>query len=360
MKKSNRLVVLFLASFISVTSCKKAENPQPGTTATTFAAGIFITNEGPYGSGTGTVSFYNRSTKAVQNDIFASVNNRPLGNIVQSMAVNNGKGYLVVNNAGKVEVVTVDDFKSVGVITGLTQPRYFLAIDNTKGYVSQWGSVSSSIAVVNLSNNTVTKKIPTGSGAERMVKVGTKVFVINSGGNSTDNSITVIDSQTDNALTFTVGDSPNSIQLDTNNKLWVLCGGKKVYDTNYAIDTTQSTVGRLLRIDPTSNAIEFSVSFNSKSLSPSHLVLNTTKNKLYYTYSSQVYNFDIASTTLNTTSLISKNFYGMDIDPVSGYLYGSDPLDYQKNGYVYRYNLTTAAKVDSFQVGVIPGNFYFR
>lgn len=366
MKKSNRLVVFALASVACITSCKKAEDPQqdtttPTTTANPFAAGVFITNEGPFSSGTGTVSFFNRSGNVVQNDIFASVNSRPLGNIVQSMAINNGKGYLVVNNAGKVEVVTADDFKSVGSITGLTHPRYFLGIDNAKGYVSQWGSVSSSIAVVDLSNNTITKTIPTGSGPERMIKAGTKVFVINSGGYGSHNSITVIDAQTDNVLTtVTVGDSPNSIQLDANNKLWVLCGGKKVYDVNYAIDTAQSTAGKLLRIDPATNAIELSVSFKSKSLSPSHLVVNTSKNKLYYTYSYTTYEMDITSTTLNTTAFINKDFYGMDVDPVSGYLYGSDPLDYQKNGYVYRYNLTTGAKVDSFKVGIIPGNFCFR
>ena len=39
--------------------------------------------------------------------------------------------------------------------------------------------------------------------------------------------------------------------------------------------------------------------------------------------------------------------------------YGSDAVDFSSNGKVIRYN-ASATVVDSFAVGVIPGNFFFK
>ncbi|MDP1746231.1 MAG: hypothetical protein Q8L90_11675, partial [Bacteroidota bacterium] len=124
-----------LALAIAFTSCKKddPETPAPTPVGVTYDNGVFISNEGPYGSGTGTISFYSRSTSGVTNDIFEVKNSYPLGNVVQSMEIFNGKGYIVVNNAGKVEIVDGSTFTSNGAISGLTNPRNFLGIDNSKG-----------------------------------------------------------------------------------------------------------------------------------------------------------------------------------------------------------------------------------
>ena len=55
---------------------------------------------------------------------------------------------------------------------------------------------------------------------------------------------------------------------------------------------------------------------------------------------------------------INKILYGLEYDKESDMLYGADARDYQKNGFVYRY--TSAAPVDSFETGIVPGNFKFR
>lgn len=83
MKKRNaivtlNLVVLFASTFFS--SCKKNDEEEADVTAD-----IFITCEGPFGAGTGTISKYNVTSKAVQNDAFKTVNGFDLGNTVQSV-----------------------------------------------------------------------------------------------------------------------------------------------------------------------------------------------------------------------------------------------------------------------------------
>ena len=313
-----------LAIAIALTSCKK-DDPKtaaPTPAGTTFDNGVFITNEGPYGSGTGTVSFYDRSSSSISEDIFQSKNSYPLGNIVQSMELFNGKGYIVVNNSGKVEIVDGSTFASIGEITGLANPRYFLGIDNNKAYVSQWGAGGTgAIKVIDLTTKSVTATITTGNGTEEMLKVGSKVYAACSGGFDNDSVVTVIDAATNTVITsITVGANPKCIKADANGKIWVLCSGQ------YAPypSTTLVKNGTLVRINPSTNTVDLSLPFASNTSQPYNLVINNAKTSLYYCYDGKVYSQLYSASTLNTTAIINRNFYGLGIDPTNDYFYASD------------------------------------
>jgi len=353
---SFRKFTCFLAVGTSVLfACERSNEATP---AGKYENGVLISHEGRFTGGTGTVSYYNRSSKTVENDIFETVNGRPLGNIVQSLNVHNGKAYIVVNNANRVEVADAKDFTSVGVITGLVLPRYFLPISDQKAYVSQWGAngINGSVQVVDLQTNTVTKTIPTGLGAERLLNLNGTVYVVCEGGFGDDNKVTVINANTDQVITnITVGDIPNSIQLDANNKLWVSCGGRKVFG-----NPSQNTAGSLVRINPANNTVELTIPFADASQSPGEMTINRARNALYYTYARRVYRHDISSNALNTTPVINRSFYELAIDPTDDVLYAADAGDYVSSGKVIRYNPATGAPLDSVQVGIIPGGFAFR
>ena len=357
-KQINPCIIAATLAFVAFTGCKKDEPSNNNTTTPgAYDSGVFITCEGAFTGGTGTVSFYNRTNKAVSNDIFQTANNIPLGNVVQSMSIFNSKGYIVVNNAGKVEVVNAGDFKSSGTITGFNQPRYFLGINSSKAYVSEWGltGFEGAVKVVNLSNNSITSTISTGKGAEHMVKSGDFAYVACSGGYGIDSTLTVINTVSDTiSAKITIGDNPNSLQIDANGKLWVLCGGINDYAT-----PANNTAGKLICMNTSGNIAEFVFTFPSTSSHPSGLVINSAKNKLYYNYDGKVYVQDITAGSLNTTETINRSFYGLGIDPSNDYIFASDAEDFSSNGWVFRYN-TTGSVVDSFQVGIIPGNFYFK
>ncbi len=350
-----RFIYSFATGAVLLTACDPKENATP---AGKYENGVLISHEGPFNDGTGTVSYFNRTTKSVENDIFQAINGRPLGNIVQSVSIHNGKAYVVVNNAGKIEVADAKDFKSVGVINGLAQPRYFLGINEQKAYVSQWGAdgLTGSVVVVDLNTNAVAKTIATGRGAERMLKVNNNVYVTWEGGYGNDNRVTVLDASTDAVVTnITVGDNPNSIQLDANNKIWALCGGLRDY-----ANPARNTVGSLVRINPASNTVELTLPFASTNVSPEEMTINRARNALFYAYGGEVYRHDIGSTALNPTAFIYRPVYGLSIDPSDDVLYAADPGDYRSNGKVLRYNATTGAVLDSVQVGIIPSEFTFR
>ena len=361
MKTKHLFYLSTIALSLSITSCDK-DVPDPDTVlpnstaiGKTYTNGVFITNEGTFGLGTGTLSFYSKSDASVSNEIFFNKNAYTLGNILQSMNIYNGKGYLVVNNADKIEVVDGNTIESKGIITGLSKPRYFLGINASKAYVSQWGSTSSSIAVVDLVTNMVTSTIATGNGAENMLLLGNKVYVTCSGGLGADSVVNVINSTTNAVIkTIKVGANPRGIKVDTNGDIWVMCSGKWKSDYS-ALENT----GSLLRIDATADTVNLSLPFSSTSSQPSNLVINNAKTSLFYTYSGAVYSHDITSTTLSSSAIINRSFYALGIDPTNDYFYGSDAGDYSSNGKVIRYK-SAGMVVDSFSVGVIPGGFYFK
>ena len=358
MKKTQLIYVSCIALSSIISGCKKDD---PKTTpaaapAGGYTNGVFVTNEGPYGSGTGTVSFYSRSSGSVSTDIFNAKNGFPLGNIVQSMEIYNNKAYIVVNNGSKVEVADGSSFASGGTITGLTNPRYFLGITSSKGYVSQWGAgATGEIKVVDLASRTITGTIVTGNGAEQMIKAGNYVYVACSGGYVNDSVVTVINASTNAVVTnITVGANPTGLKADANGKIWVVCVGQ--WNSSY---TSLDKTGSLVRIDPATNTVDFSLPFSSLYSSPSRLVIDPTLSTLYYTYNGGVYQQSVNASVLNGAPLISRSFYSLGFDPVSHLIYASDAGNFSSNGKVLRYN-TSGAVLDSFAGGVVPGNFCFK
>ena len=362
MKTNKQLIQQWLLLLTILISFSCGGDDEGSNIDNLYENGVFITNEGPFQTGTGTVSFYDRSTQEVTNGIFEAKNGRPLGNIVQSMQIHNELGYVVVNNSNKMEVVDPRDFSSVGVVENLEQPRYFLGIDDDKGYVSLWGStgLDGKVAVVDLTSFSVTKTIDTGIGSEEMARVGDRIYVCNSGVFGVANTLSVIDITTDELLTnIEVGDNPQNIEIDMNGFLWVACTGAKIFNQDFSINLEESTSGRLVMVDPSNNEVQGEFVFEDVSLSPSRLSINNSGNTLFYLLGGSVFSQSVNSMTPSTTPIISGFFYGLGIDPVENIIYASDAGDFASDGQVMRFN-SDGTLIDTFQVGVIPGDFFFN
>lgn len=351
MKKLNLLLLTAVLIVSIFSSCTKDEKKE----VLPYDKGVFITNEGPFQSGSGTITFYDKTTKLTEEKLYEAVNAMPLGNIVQSMSVFNEKAYIVVNNANKVEVVNSGTFESIACIENINLPRYFLGINSSKAYVSCWDNT---IAVVNLNDNSLTKNVQTQSGPENMLKYDDKVFVLNSGGYGADSTITVINSSTDEVLsTINIEKVPSGIQLDKDNNLWVLCSGKGWNGYPMPGDTK----GHLMCLNPNDYSVIKDIEFPEVAMHPQKLIINNDKDILYYSYTDGVYSFDIDADELENFPLVSHNmFYNIGFDKEEGQIYASDAKDFVQDGMVYIYNSTDGVVVDSLNAGVIPGNFYFN
>ena len=343
------LVFVALTTILAISSCKKTEDSIKGT----FTNGIFIVNEGAFQTGTGTITFYNPDSNLVKQNIFESINGRPLGNIAQSMAIYNDKAYIVVNNAGKVEVVDPSTFKTLGTITGLVNPSQFLFVENNKAYISDWVG---RVAIVDLATNKVKDTIRMGTGPDMMVKTDKYVFVANSGGLGLDSTVSVVEYSIDQVVkTIKVGNAPSGMAVDGIGKIWVLCKGKGFSGWSQAGDTP----GKLVRIDPVTMAIDFSFTFTSTGDHPEKLVINKEKTILYFLFNSGIYRFNTLASNPLPEKLVSRYFYGLGYENKTGYLYASDPKDYQNAGVVLRFRADNGSLVDSIQAGIIPRGFAF-
>lgn len=340
----NFLAALFVSTALFV-SCDDNESKPKGD----FEKGVFVINEGNFGSGNGTVTFYNLNDKSTTADIFGLVNDdRALGDVVQSMTVAGEEAYIVVNNDNKVEIANANTFEAIHTLTDVKLPRYF-ATANGKGYLTEWVSFTESgrVSVVDLKTHAVTKTIATDDGSENLIAVGTKIFV----SNNFTNTISVISTTTDAVVkTIEVASSPGEFVLDAQNKLWVVCGGD--YRENN---------GALVQIDPSTETVIKTIELTRNV--PAKLATDKTKSFLYFYAGKSVYKVSIAATTEPTEALLTEanatGIYGMDVDSSNGVIYVGDAKGFASNGIVYRYNLD-GSLIDSFEVGKGPNGFVFK
>src|SRR6056297_1006952 len=147
--------------------------------------GIYIVNEGQFGNNNGSISLLDPESNAIQNNYFQKQNGRFPGDIVQDLSFRGDKGFIVVNNSKKVEIVDKKTFKTIDVIGNISYPRQFLPVSDQKGYLTNGTSADGSnghVYVIDLQHYSITDTIEVGKGPESMVMLDNNVFVTNAGG----------------------------------------------------------------------------------------------------------------------------------------------------------------------------------
>jgi len=332
-----------------LSSCKKDDPEIEGT----YSSGVFVINEGAFQTGTGTISFFEKQNRISTPKIFQKENGfNVLGNIAQSMTLIDGKGYILINNASKIEVVTADNFKSLATIGGIDQARYMTAINNDKAYVSAWGAdgTSGKIYVLNLNTNEVVKSIDIGGGPEKMLQNGDELYITKSGGFARDSIVLVLNITTDEITdTIVVGDNPIGIVKDLNNDIWVLCRGH-----NDFANPLNNTNGELIKLQNTEVQNRFTLSNGA-----GELVRDNNGISLYFTMDGKVIKHDFDDLVFENEVFIEKGFYALAVDPNTDNLYCADAKDFASNGEVFVYG-QDGDQIVMFEVGIAPSDFAFN
>ncbi len=350
--KQFRLVTLLFLTLVLTFSCTEDDDTEPVVPLGDYEKGYFITNEGPFQNGTGTITFVDEVGVATQN-IYKAVNHEDLGSVVQSMAMHGDFAYIVVNNSHKVLVVNRYTMKNIATIEGddIKNPRYFVVVGTT-GYISNWGKGNDAtddyIAVVDLATNIITKKIPVGEGPEKMLVDGNKLYVNLLGGHSQNDKVEVINT-IDNTVTstLTVGDRPLSIVKDAGGAIWVLCEGKLSW-------TGAETNGKLAKIDNgTVTMLDFGTTMH-----PQNLTIDS--DKLYYSLNGKVYAMSTTATELPTTEVSGLDGFYYSMKANGGKLYATDAGDFQSEGSLKVYDLNDNSLKTTIEAGIIPGSVVFQ
>ncbi|MGV3561556.1 DUF5074 domain-containing protein [Larkinella arboricola] len=332
-------------------------------------AGVLVINQGNFMDNNGTITYLPPDGSTPTYDIFNQINKRSLTGSLQDYTESDGKGLILVDNttAGqdKVEIIDANTFQSLATLKSpeIENPRSAIRVSANKVYISCWdisGNASTGtffkdpgyIAVVDLTTNTVTRKIPAIKGVETLLLVGNEVFA-GSAGDATQ--LTVIDAINDQLKTgIEIGPNPNPVAVDANGKLWVYSSGEMV-----RINAQTKAIENRLKIgtDLARSASRFRISADKQYFYFVNSYYDAADN---YKEKGEVYRFAITDTSVPTTTpFIKRLFSGMAVEPNSGVIYGGITPSFKQAGYVYRYQ-ATGTLIDSVKAEIAPTVFYFK
>lgn len=347
-------LLLFGWAAVAFVACDSEDTGPKGK----YTDGTVIVNEGGFGSANGTLSFYPVDGE-VEPNIFRNALGQFAGDVVQSITFHGDKGYIVINGDNKIEIVNSNTFESAGTFTNalLDKPRYVEVVQD-KAYISVWGPygdggfslVDSYILVVDLNTLSVLKKIETDEGVEELVRAGGYLFATNYnyGGS---NTVAVIDLSDDTLVDqLVVGSGPAGVVTDGDGKVWILCTGD-----------FGSANGTLVRINPESLKVERTLELH---VNPDvDLALSADKNNLLYTAGKAVFQVAVGATEAPADPFFLAEDviynYALGVDPARGDIWIGDAGDFSSAGKVYIYSAAGTYQ-RTVAVGIGPTQFVFK
>ena len=377
MKKHHLFLLLALVAMLF--SCKP-DNPSQYN-GLTVGSGVFVLNEGSFSFGGGSLTFYDPEADTVTNNLFVKVNNVPLGDIPESMALVDGKLYIVVNSGNYIykvdaNTITFDTTKPYKMLD-FYSPREMHFVAPDKAYVSDL--IGTNLWIINPQDLTHTGTVAMGNTTEKMLQVGNELFVsnwsyyyIDANSHDSYNTVQVVDLNNDvKVADIEVGKEPNTMVVDKNGHVWVLCEGRSWDETCDAEGVPYGENPTLWEIDPMLRTSVLRYEFTgadedddeAKGVATT-LKANLAGDQFYLIYNNEVRRFDLATMSLSETFRITPGqhglFYNMAVDPRTGDLYVTDATEsYSVDGTVYRYT-SDGLLLASFKAGRIPSAMLFK
>lgn len=357
MKKFCLLISSVVLATLLLVSCSDDDSSGSGQ----YGNGAFILNEGAYGNANASVSFIDFSTNLVENDIFSAVNGRPVGDVLQGAAISRGKIYMVLNNSGKVEVANSADFTQVATIEGLVNPRCVTVV-NGKIYVTQWGNwgEKGSLMVYGSDTYSLSKTIQLGKGSEGIIYSDGRLWIANGGGYELDSTVMVVNLSTNEIVdTVTVGYNPKELVADNDGNIWVVCYGYIEYDDSWNV--SRELPSMLVKI----NSDNFQVDKRfviSDTMHPSHIDVSPSGETIYYGGGygfNGIFGVGISDNQLPATAVVDGSFYGFNVNPYNGAIYGLVAPDFVNAGKLYVYS-PDGTMMNEFEVGIAPNTAVFN
>ncbi len=352
--KTNLLLILALAAGLFFTACKKEsveEEPTPEPVDNGYAEGVLISNEGAFGAGNGSISYFDTDKNTITNELFKTVNNIPLGDVVQSVYRGEKYTYVCVNASNKVEVINSKTFETVATITDIPQPRFAIENDG-KLYVSCWGN-GGQIKTIDTESNLIIDSIMVGTGPEGIAIAANKLFVANSGGFGIDSTISVIDLSNNNISTIILDAyNPGSLAVDASSNVWVLAKGNIIYDASW--NPIGHNPSKLFSINSTTNSIGKTINlFADKH--PARMAISGNKERIYYGAGygfTGIFKLNIHDTSADPNSFIDGDYYGFLVNENNEEIFALS-APFGANGLLTRY-AANGDKIDENEVGIFP------
>ncbi len=344
MKQLHFFFFVALCSILSFTACNPEESKPQGA----YSDGLFVVCEGVFNSNNAEISFIDNAGK-VSTQVFQSVNNRPLGDIAQSLTIVDDLAFIVVNGSNKVEVVNATTFESKKTLNDekFTFPRYVAKLnDNQVLLTNGTGYGDDFVFIINSKTFEIEQEIPTGAGPNQLIVQGGKIFVANFGGYGSDNSVTVINASTFAIeKTIVVGDMPASMTLDKDGNIIIICKGLTRYDENFV--GTPVSNSKIVKLNTTTLTAEDVYTYDRQIQNFSSNLIDYANNTLYVLDDDGVYTF--ASDFATAQKIVPGAFYGISIIGNDMWLCDNNST----NPRAIKYSLT-GSKIAEYKTSPMP------
>jgi len=354
LRKTGLLVLLAASLF----SCRKDKVvPEPENIEA--VSGLFVLNEGNFGSNKCDLDFYDFSNGSYKRDVYKAANPEVtlgLGDTGNDVKAYGSRLYVVVNGSNKVEVMNIKTAKRIAQVD-IPNCRN-VAFYKNKAYVTSYEGY---VAVIDTAALTVGAKINVGRQPEELVVVGEKLYVANSGGYTAtnyDRTVSVINLTTETKVKdIDVAINLHRLKADSYGDLYVSSRGDydKIGSNLYVIDTKMDAVKKKFDIPASNLAIHKDIAYvYSSEWSNSAGGYTITYNKI-----------NVKDETVLSQSFITDGTqanimmpYGIVVNPASEDIYVTDAKDYVTPGQLHCY--TSAGKLKwSVTTGDIPGHMVF-
>jgi hypothetical protein len=333
-------------------SCRRGDfgEVRPDDPVSEFSEnGIWVVNEGLFGFGNGDISFIHQDPGVVANSVFSTVNGFPPGDVPFYLLVDGDHILLSVNNSSKVYVLQRFDFQVKLLIAPVTSPRHIVKTGENSYAVSAFAH--DRIYLLNTAGEVPdVTTIYTGKSTESLVVSGDYLYAANwsaYGGNFDNSTVQVIHIPSAQLIEeIQVTKEPNSMVVDKNGKLWVLCSGGFLNEETPA----------LLRINMQNNFVEKEFLFSSAQMSPFALTIDRAGEELYF-INQHIFKMSVTAPQLPELAWVSssgENYYNLNAGVFNDTILVSDAGNYQVPGRVLMYS-SSGVKLNEFTVGIIPG-----
>lgn len=336
MKTTKLLSLLFAFVLLFNISCSSNDdNVKP----LTYENGFFVVNEGNMSDNDADVTFVSRDLSTKQDKIFTSNNPGEIISVLQTVATNGDKAYLVVNKFNKIIVVNRTTFKKVGEITNQINSPRDIAFANGNIYVTNDDFTSArSVTVYKISDLSFVTKIDLTDSTEKIVEAGGNIFVQNAS-YGFGNKITPINTSTNTAL--------SAITIPNGGISKTISNGGNVYTI-----ASTSTDSYIYKISSAGNI----TSTTTLTGIPNASNLQMENGKFYFTSANKIYSMDANSTTVPANPIITAvdggpyfTLYGFSV--LDGKIFTSDVKGFTQASEVTVYSASNANKISTFTAG---------
>jgi WD40 repeat protein len=330
--------VFAITGLIFLTACE----PQPPINTTPVANSahrMLVLCEGNFMWGNARLDAIDMDTFQLQTDVYKKINDKPLGDVLQSALYWNNSVYLVVNNSGKVVKLNAQSLKQIAANANLGSPRYLLPVGDKLWLTELYAN---RIAVLDTTNLQKVDEIPVDGWSETLVNWNgliavasyrKGVYLFNSNGSAANPPMLAGDSTT------------RYLAVDVSGRLWIASTGSDGMST-------------IKRFDNPQNA------FPSVTLIPQEaitkMVMSSSGETIYFAMGNKVFQVSVNANSMKEATLVADGFqqlYGLGLSRDGKYLLVADALDYVSNGKVYIIDVQTKIKIKEFETGVNPNGF---